>query len=218
MFPLVGTPCQPACAVHRSASPRRFSCHKQLSLCSRRTGSVDSPHRPAQAERVLQGSDLHSRFLQEPLTRRAKLRDAVTVTGNASAHSRQPHHVRRSVFLAEPPRLAAWKVEGRMACAARRRTRPLVTVDLGEAYTVRGEQHAERAVWHALQAASSVCMSRARTIPSVRCVTQNRARSPGSPYAAVTSQASQLWWTTLICTKQACFGATEAYLRLGPAE
>ena len=29
------------------------------------------------------------------------------------------------------------------------------------------------------------------TIPSIRCVAQKRARSPGSPYQAVTLQASQ---------------------------
>ena len=37
-------------------------------------------------------------------------------------------------------------------------------------------------------------------MPSVRCVTQKRGRSPGSPYEAVTLQASQVLLVTHTCT------------------
>ena len=42
----------------------------------------------------------------------------------------------------------------------------------------------------------------APTIPSVRCVAQKRARSPGSPYEAVTLQASQISRVKHTCTSR----------------
>ena len=42
----------------------------------------------------------------------------------------------------------------------------------------------------------------APTIPSVQCVTQKRARSPGSPYVAVMLHASHLLFPKLTCTSR----------------
>ena len=122
----------------------------------------------------------------------AQLKHAVKQRDEQQPHTagKLAHHVRRSMLLAVHSPPAAGEIIVWLARASRRCTWLLDQAHLSKACGLRGQgcsSFLTKASKHELCMHGEV---QAPTIPSVRCVTQKRARSPGSPYVAIKLQAS----------------------------